>query len=210
MHHLLKRSVSIAMAAAMLSSATFVVAAQDEEGPGRLVPQPEECLVEPRDQAEIDTILAGGQATAPLPAGLPVPLGTPADDETRAEVEALVREVLACLNAGDAPRGASLFSENGLRGFYGATVGTDASAEQASAGTPTPRDEEHWLNLRAVTDASVMEDGRVAAFVVVDDPLVRGPRAQTLLILFTDEGGQLLVDGVVGFSLIVPEGTPTP
>jgi hypothetical protein len=167
-------------------------------------------VAEPRDQAEIDTILGAGEATFPLPEGLPVPLGTPADEPTRGEVEAVVYEVLACLNAGDAQRGASLFSENGLRGFYGPSAGTDAAAEQAPSGTPTPRTEEQWLSLRTVTDVSVLDDGRVAAFAVIDDPLVRGERAQTLLLIFVEEDGRLVIDGVVGFSLIVPTGTPTP
>ena len=210
MHYLLRRSISLAAAAAMLVGTAFAAAAQDEGDAGSAVPQPAECGAEPRDQAEIDTILGSGEATFPLPGGLPVPLGTPADEQTRGEVEAVVYEVLACLNAGDAQRGASLFSENGLRGFYGPAVGTDAAAEQAPGGTPTPRTEEQWLSLRTVTDVSVLDDGRVAAFAVIDDPLVRGERAQTLLLIFTEEEGRLVIDGVVGFSLIVPTGTPTP
>jgi hypothetical protein len=210
MHHLLRRSICVAAAAAMLSGTAIAVAAQDDEDAGPVVPQPTECLAEPRDQAEIETILGSGEATFPLPEGLPVPLGTPADDQTRDEVRAVVYEVLACLNAGDAQRGATYFSENGLRVFYGPSVGTDAAAEQATAGTPTPRSEEQWLSLRTVTDTSVLDDGRIAAFAVIDDPLVRGERAQTLLIIFTEADGRLVIDGVVGFSLIVPTGTPTP
>lgn len=210
MHQLLRSSVSLAAATGMLAGTVVGASAQDETDATPSLLLPTECQVEPRDQAEIDEILAAGTATVPLPDGLPVPLGTPADAETREEVDALVRELLSCLNAGDPQRGASLFSENGVRTFYGPAVGTDAAAEQAPGGTPTPRGEEQQLRLLTITDVSVLDDGRLAAFAVIDDPLVRGPRAQTLLLIFVDEGGQLLVDGVVGFSLLVPAATPTP
>lgn len=210
MHQLLRRSLTLAAATAMLAGTAVGVGAQDEIDATPRVPQPADCRVEPRDQAEIDEILAAGTATFPLPGGLPVPLGTPADAETREEVDALIRELLSCLNAGDARRGASLFSENGVRAFYGPAVETDAAGEQAPGGTPTPRGEEQQLRLLTVTDVSVLDDGRIAAFAVIDDPLVRGRRAQTLLLIFVEEGDRLLVDGVVGFSLLVPVATPTP
>lgn len=210
MHRLLRRSISVVAAAAMVGGAALGAAAQGDDEQTPRVPPPTECVVEPRDQAEIDAILASGTVTLPLPNGLPVPLGTPADEETRTEVTAVVRQLLACLNGGDARRGASLFSENGVRAFYGPAAGSDAAGEQAPGGTPTPRGEEQWISLRTVTDVSVLDDGRIAAFTVIDDPLVRGARAQTLLMIFVDEGDRLLIDGVVGFSLLVPVGTPTP
>ena len=210
MHQLLRRSISLVTATTMLAGTVVGAGAQDETGATPSVPQPADCRIEPRDQAKIDELLGAGTATVPLPDGLPVPLGTPADAETREEVDALVRELLSCLNAGDAQRAASLFSENGVRAFYGPAAATDAAGEQAPGGTPTPRGEEQQLRLLTITDVSVLDDGRLAAFAVIDDPLVRGPRAQTLLLIFIDEGGQLLIDGVVGFSLLVPVATPTP
>lgn len=212
MHHLLKRSISLVAATAMFAGMAAASAAQDDEVQATvpLVPLPEECVSEPREQAEIDAILASGEPVQVLPDGLPVPLGVPADEAIQLQVGATVRELLACLNAGDAQRGASLFSESGLRVFYGAPAADDSAEEQAPAGTPTPRSEEQWLSLRTVTDVSVLEDGRVGAFVVLDDPLVRGPRAQTLLFVFVEGDGRWVIDGVLGFSLIAPRGTPTP
>lgn len=212
MRHLGKRSISLAVAAMMLAGATGSGVAQDDGDRGRVpsAPMPEECVSEPRDQAEIDSILASGEPEQVLPNGLPVPLGVPAEESIQLAVGATVRELLACLNAGDAQRGASLFSERGLRTFYGAPAADDSAEEQAPAGTPTPRSEDQWLSLRSVTDVSVLEDGRVGAFVVLDDPLVRGPRAQTLFFVFVEDEGRWVVDGVLGFSLIVPRGTPTP
>jgi hypothetical protein len=212
MRHVLKRSVGLFAAAVMLAGTATAVIAQDDGEPGASpsTPMPEDCISEPRNQAEIDAIQDSVEPTEVLPDGLPVPLGVPADEAMQATVRATVYELLACLNAGDVQRGASLFSENGLRGFLGAPAADDSAGEQAAAGTPTPRSEEQWLSLRTVTDVSVLEDGRVAAFVVLDDPLVRGPRAQTLLFVFVNEADRLVVDGVVGFSPIVPSGTPTP
>lgn len=212
MHQLRKRSISLVAAATMFAGMAGAGAAQDDDVQGTvpLVPLPEECVSEPRDQAEIDAILASGEPVQVFPDGLPVPLGVPADEDIRLEVGTTVRELLACLNAGDVQRGASLFSESGLRVFYGAPAVDDSEEEQAPAGTPTPRSEEQWLSLRTVTDVSVLENGRVGAFVVLDDPLVRGPRAQTLLFVFVEDAGRWVIDGVLGFSVIVPRGTPTP
>lgn len=211
MRQVLKRSIGLFTAAVMLAgTATAGMAQDDGEQGSPSTPLPEDCISEPRDQAEIDAIQASVEPTEVLPGGLPVPLGVPADEAMQATVQATVYELLACLNAGDVQRGASLFSENGLRGFLGAPAADDSAGEQAPAGTPTPRSEEQWLSLRTVTDVSVLEDGRVAAFAVIDDPLVRRPRTQTLLFIFVNESDRWVVDGVVGFSLVVPAGTPTP
>lgn len=209
MHSMLKRSASFAAAVVVLAAAAVGAVAQDDGGeePPPGVPLPEECVVEPRAQDEIDAILAAGANVIVLPDGLPVPLGTPADADTRFAVEESVYELVACLNAGETARGAALFSENGLRGFYGAPPAEGAAAEPA--GTPIPRTEEQWLRLRSVTDISLLGDGRAAAFVIVDDPLLRG-RAQTLLFVFVNEGGVWYIDGTVGFSAIGSAATPTP
>lgn len=210
MHDLLKRSASFVTTLVIVSTTALGAAAQEsDEGVPLSVPLPEECVVDPRDQADINEIVQSGEHELVLTEGLPVPLGTPVDADTQFAVADTVYELVACLNAGDAQRAATLFSDNGLRGFYGVAAADTSAGEQAPAGTPTPRSEDLWLRLRAVTDVSMLEDGRVAAFVILDDPLLRG-QAQTLLFIFVNEGGVWLIDGTVGFSVIAPMSTPTP
>ncbi|MDQ3692545.1 MAG: hypothetical protein M3464_02810 [Chloroflexota bacterium] len=211
MQNVRKRFASLAATLTILSVTAVGAVAQGDEGDevSFRVPLPEECVVDPRDQADIDAVLAAGEHQLVLTDGLPVPLGTRADGDTRFAVEETIYELVACLNAGDAARGATLFSDNGLRGFYGVPVDDTSAAEQAPAGTPTARPDEQWLLLRAVTDVSILVDGRVAAFVILDDPLLRG-RAQTILFVFVNEGGAWLIDGTVGFSVVAPVATPTP
>ncbi len=207
MHGILKRSISLAAAAVMITGVALPVAAQDDgdDGATAAVPMPEECVVEPRDQAEIDEILASSQPAAPLAEGLPVPLGTPADEETQTAVKALVREFIACLNGNDAARAAALVSEGGLVGFYGPAVADDSAEVQAPEGTPVARPDDALLRLRAVTDISELADGRLGAFVLLNDPLVRGG-GQTLLFILAEEDDGLAIDSVVGFSVVVPAG----
>jgi hypothetical protein len=216
MHGILKRSISLAAAAMIMTGVALPAAAQDDgdDGAAAAIPMPEECVVEPRDQAEIDEILASTQPAAPLAEGLPVPLGTPADEETQTVVEEVVRQFIACLNGGDAARAAALLTESGLVGFYGPAAADDSADVQAPEGTPVARSEDALLRLRAVTDISVLDDGRLGAFVLLNDPLVRGG-GQTLLFIFADDGEGPVIDSVLGFSVVVPAGaaaesTPTP
>lgn len=215
MHGILKRSISLAAAAMIITGVALPTAAQDDSDSGATaaIPMPEECVVEPRDQAEIEEILASSQPAAPLASGLPVPLGTPADDDTKTEITELVRQFVACLNAGDAARAAALVTESGLVGFYGVAAADDSVEVQAPEGEVMARADDEMLRLRAVTDVSVMDDGRLGAFVLLNDPLVRG--SQTMLFIFGDDGNGPAIDSVVGFSIVVPAGgaaaaTPTP
>lgn len=208
MNRLLKHSVSLAAAAILFSGAAGVLAQTDEDdGAVAAIPMPEECIVEPLDQTAIDAALSAGAAQPVLPQGLPVPLGTPADRDAERAVVETTRQLLACLNANDISRAAALFSESGLQGFY--TTGAGSGADSAATATPGPRTEQQYLRLRTVTDVSILEDGRTAAFVLLGDPLLPGTGPQTLLFVFTDVDGRLAIDGVVGFSLISPAGTPT-
>jgi hypothetical protein len=216
MHGILKRSISLAAAAMIMTGVALPVAAQDdgEDGATAAIPMPEECLVEPRDQAEIDEILASSQPSAPLADGLPVPLGTPADEETQTAVKEVVREFIACLNGNDAARAAALVTDSGMVGFYGPAAADDSADVQAPEGTPVARPDDALLRLRAVTDISVLDDGRLGAFVLLNDPLVRGG-GQTLMFIFADDGEGPAIDAVLGFSVVVPAGatsaaTPAP
>jgi hypothetical protein len=213
------RALAIAPLATMLVTGT--VWAQDatpeagiDENP-RLV-APAECVSDPRTADEIFTILQidGEGVPAPAMTQITPPLGENADSETTIAVKEAVREVLACFNAGDIPRAAGLMTENGIkRSYWGLTVdqeNRDLARERIGA-TPEPRADEFLIRLIAVTDVSVLPDGRVSAFAVINEPLLPPGGPETLLFIFTNQDGRWLLDDFIDFSIVPPatEATPT-
>ena len=186
-------------------------ATEDEEsqlGPRMITP--EECAADPVAAEELVGVLTSGDEIEPVT--FQVPLGEAADFETGQDVVDIVRSVIACLNAGDFLRGAAISTDNGARVLFGglAANGPDA-AQEALAAEPEARPEEAYIRLIAITDVSRLPDGKVAAFVVINEP-TRQPRGQeTLLFIFEEEGESLLFDNLIGFTTVPPEalGTPT-
>ncbi len=112
---------------------------------------------------------------APAMTQITPPLGEIADVETSISIKEAARQVLACFNAGDIPRAAGLMTENGVRrAYWGLTIDEENRelARTRIAATPEPRAEEALVRLITVTDVSVLPDGRIAAFVVLNEPLL--------------------------------------
>jgi hypothetical protein len=213
------RALAIAPLAALL--VTGSVLAQEgtpEEGAEnpRLV-APSECVAEPRAYDDIAAILALDGEGVPPPAMTQItpPLGDIADVETSISIKEAARQVLACFNAGDIPRAAGLMTENGVRrAYWGLTIDEENRqlARARIAATPEPRAEEALVRLITVTDVSLLPDGRIAAFVVLNEPLLPPAGPETLLFIFANENGQWLVDDWIDFSIVPPnygmEATP--
>jgi hypothetical protein len=224
--------IVVAVAAVAVPAA---VHAQDEEPDAQRVPAPEECQVEPRPVDELIALLGpagtppageaddtgdaedaeqSGDATAEAGSGvsaadgvtLPIPLGEPADEETGEAINATARELLACLNAGDLARVSALFTDAAV----GPTLGPAPADPSGLEREPEPLEREARSRLIAITDQSLLTDGRAAAFVVLNDPLnlPRGP--ETYLLIFAEEEGRWLIDGLIDFSVVPdpPRGTP--
>jgi hypothetical protein len=188
------RALAIAPLAALL--VTGPVLAQEstpEEGAEnpRLV-APSECVAEPRTYEDIAAILAldGDGVPAPAMTQITPPLGDVADADTAIAIKQAARQVLACFNAGDIPRAAGLMT---------------APSE--------PRAEGALVRLITVTDVSLLPDGRIAAFVVLNEPLLPPTGPETLLFVFANQDGRWLVDDWIDFSIVPPnygmEATPT-
>ena len=173
---------------------------------------PAECQVEARSADDLlalwyqendagTPVLATPVADADMElTSVPVPLGEPADAETVEAVTATVREVLACFNAGDFPRALSLFTDPLVQQFGPEPGQSPEDAIAFLEATPEPAPREQRVTLLAVTDVSVMADGRVGAFVISDDPSGPPEGVETELIVFVEEGGRWLVDGVAEFT----------
>ena len=180
---------------------------------------PQECVVEPRTYEEVATVLnlEGEGIPEPEMTQINAPLGEVADLETAVAIEEVARQVLACFNAGDILRASALMTDSGVqRAYWGLTIdqeNRDLARERIPA-PPEPRAEEFLSRLMTVTDVSVLPDGRVAAFVVFNEPLLPPGGPETLLFVFANQDGQWLVDDWIDFSIVPAnfgaEATPAP
>ncbi|CAA9586871.1 MAG: hypothetical protein AVDCRST_MAG19-4973 [uncultured Thermomicrobiales bacterium] len=214
-HHRSVPFAAVAIAAAMVPGA---LVAQDDTSPTEeRVPQPEECRIEPRSADEVATLLGLGEepteTDAAAPIEIPIPLGRPANKEETDAFDATARELLACLNAEDVLRQAALFTDRAILPVFGPAPTDPAVAEQARAdldADPTPRPTEQLRKFVALTDTSVLEDGRGAAFLVFTDPGTRPGGQETFLLFFAQEGDRWLIDGLLDFTVVRerPDGTP--
>jgi hypothetical protein len=182
--------------------------ADDAENP-RLV-APSECVAEPRDYEDIAAILELDGEGVPPPAMTQItpPLGEIADVATTISIKEAARQVLACFNAGDIPRAAGLMTENGVRrAYWGLTIDAENRelARTRIAAPPEPRTEEALARLITVTDVSVLPDGRITAFVVLNEPLLPPSGPETLLFVFANQDGEWLVDDWIDFSIVPPD-----
>ncbi len=180
---------------------------EDVSTPSRLV-LPEECVSEPVAAADL---VAELNAEAQFQGvQISVPLGEPADLDTSLLVNDSVREVLACLNAEDYLRLGALTTTHGAQQLLAglkAQAGDDLEGRLSQE--PVARGEDGLIRLLAVTDQTILPDGRLAAFVVLNEPtnLIRGP--ETYLFVFSRDGEALQLDGLFGFSVApAPAGTP--
>ena len=152
--------------------------------------------------------LDGEGVPAPAITQITPPLGDNADVETSISIKEAARHVLACFNAGDIPRAAGLMTEDGVRrAYWGLTIDAENRelARTRIAATPEPRAEEALVRLITVTDVSLLPDRRIAAFVVLNEPLLPPAGPETLLFIFANQDGQWLVDDWIDFSIVPPD-----
>lgn len=210
------RALVIAPVAALLITGPALAqdatpAAGDTENP-RMV-SASECQSEPRAFEELATILNLDAEGVPQPAATTItpPLGENVDSATDIAIKEVAREVLACFNAGDVLRAATLMTDNGvMRSYWGLTIDEEnrALARERLAAPPEARVPEAFVRLITVTDSSMLPDGRVAAFVVINEPLLPPTGPETLLFIFTNQDGQWKVDDYIDFSIIPPDYAP--
>ncbi len=181
----------------------------------RIVP-PDECQVEPRPAEEVFALLGLAEGAEVTPTAnrtpVPAPPWVAADPETATAATDTTREWLACINADDNFRIAALMTDSAIVRFFGGGLAPDEAIEGARsnlAGTPVPRTEEEHVRLVAVTDVSRLEDGRVAAMALINEPVMPPRGQETLLLLFVEAEDRLFIDDIVQFRVVpMTEGTP--
>ena len=215
------RALVIAPLATLLMAGSALAQDGTPEADGAENPRlvaPSECVAEPQAYEDIAAILNldGDGVPAPAMTQITPPLGEIADARTSISIKEAAREVVACFNAGDIPRAAGLMTEKGVRrAYWGLTIDAENRelARSRIAAPPRPRAEEALVRLITVTDVSVLPDGRVTAFVVLNEPLLPPSGPETLLFVFANQDGRWLVDDWIDFSIVPPdfaeEATPT-
>ena len=149
------------------------------------------CDVAPRSATEIAT-LAESTRGEEVPT-LPLPTGEPADPITTAAIAAVLREMGACLTAGDMHRFYALHSDDWLRRF---TAEIEGLATMATSARPL-NDGRRAVYL-GPWHVQILTDGRVLAAVLlnVSDELRPDPK-RTRALLFVHREGRWLVDETI-------------
>lgn len=212
---------ALALGAALVPSA--LLAQEGTPTPDQRVPAPETCQIEPRPVDEVAALL-GLTGEPPVEGGerqgsIPVPLGRSANPEVTAALGTTARELLACINAGDRLRQTALFTDTAVAPVFGPSPTDPAAVERAMAilqAPPAPRPEEDRQRFISLSDASTLDDGRAAAFLVFNDPATRPGGPETYLLFFVQEGDRWLIDGLFDFTVApersggTPEASPAP
>ena len=149
------------------------------------------CNVAPRSTADILT-LAGANSSGTEPSSS-LPIGEPADPATAAAITAVLREMAACLTAGDMLRFYALHSDDWLRRSLGVVEGMAILTTSIP-----PLDDGHQARYVGPWHVRILADGRALAAVllVVGDDLRPDPN-RTRVLLFTHRDGRWLVDETI-------------
>jgi hypothetical protein len=169
-----------------------VATARAQQG-GVAYPDPSECQIAPRSDADIAALLATPDAATASPAATPsaspipataLPTGEAARPDALFGINATLRELVACMNAGETARALALVTDavgaNELHLLFGTT--------QISLGTPTPVAENERTPFLSIRDPRVVADGKVGA--IVSNPV--NP-AEAYFIVFEQHEGRWLI-----------------
>jgi len=160
---------------------------------GREVPDPSLCTVNPRspDFLMQTPVAATPGATPATPQAAVEPTGNPADAATTSAISDVVRQLYACLNAGDTLRALALFTDPAATKFLASRP--DLAIPPANA-TPGPSPLEAQIAIVSIDDVTMLSDGRVFALVTQDDPTRPPDGPEPVFFYFTNQNGQWLID----------------
>lgn len=168
--------------------------------PFPITPDSSECVVAPRSVDLMRDIFAtpDGTQAGTNPSSqkdVIVPVGEPVDAVIAADVMATLRELFACYNAGDMRRVFALMTDAYLRDYAAQAVLLPEDVAYF-LGEPRPAPANERFSLAAVTDLTMLDDGRVGAFVVSSHPLV-GVDTEYMILALQD--GRWYLDEVFVF-----------
>lgn len=170
------------------------------------MPSPRElCAADPRPVAELRG-LAAAPTPVPPPRPPPLPVGNPADAATRQAIDLAVREIEACINAGDLARLYALFSDEFILDGEAVDEGRLAFLDDTA---PQPRLRGDRALFIGPWATQALEDGRVMAAVRLGNAREFYPDGdETRLLLFVNRDGRWLLDEII--SVVSVEGRRKP
>jgi len=183
--------------ATVLSVGIAGSASAQESAATPTIPTAADCIIEPIAFERLASLSATPVADAPVvaeasPAAVGMPAGEPADEVTTAAVQAVVTELIACINAGDTLRTLALYSDPFIyRGFGGLSITQEMYDAESTNLQPRAAGQE--VALVEFGDAVVLEDGRVAILVRGDDFQTPGAASGTIFHL-VEIDSQWLID----------------
>lgn len=200
------RSALLVMTVALFAAASTRSGATTRQTPTPDVPPATVCMVEaPSLERLNEIILAPAASASPVATRTPgvVPEGKPAGAETIAAVTAVVRELVACYNAGELLRSYGLYTDAHLRRLFGRQGGF-TRAQYDSLATPQPAaDPAEWTAIIEIADVRMLADGSVGATVTMRYASI--PMPKTFFFTFVWTGDRWLIDGILGeISFSVP------
>jgi hypothetical protein len=205
------------MAAAAWAVLAPGVAAQDgtpEPGVVAVAPDPAECDVEPRTEDDLAALFQEPLATPDAPT--PVPYTQIVDVADPVAVEAITAtliEAFACVNAGNWLAYLALWTDAALQRDLGLASVADFDRVLGEA---APRAEDGRVTLLVVSEPRLLDDGRIGAFIIYDDPTVDPEVSLIDYYVFAPlDDGSYLIDGrivdpygLLEFDPAAAEGTP--
>jgi hypothetical protein len=162
---------------------------------------PEECTTEPRPATFLADLTATPAAAVTVTPITILPEGTEPDEQTRQEVIAHLRQIVACTNSGEFLRALALYSDEYLRrsinplGQLTEEAALEAIAPLATPFAVTP---EIYVRIVGYPLIQLLEDGRVLALMTTI-PFGGGPETTDLFILSRTDDGWTVDETVVRY-----------
>jgi hypothetical protein len=167
----------------------------------------EECTTAARPARFLADLIATPVAATPTPAITALPEGTEPDDQTREEITAVVRQLVACSNTGDLLRALALFGDDYLRRSLtqtGALTIEEMIERIAALATPIAMPPALLVSLVEIRDMRVLPDGRVVAVVVTHSQ--QAGQETSLFFFARVDGGWIIQDAVSNWDKVEAAG----
>ncbi len=172
-------------------------------------PLPGLCTAAPLEFDELNAIIERGAATPTTARATPqagrdgvVPAGTPAPTDVEDAVRAVVREYVACQNAGELLRAYALYTDDYLARLF-LRQGLWGRGTYDGLATPMPDDDREPTAIHDIRDVRVLPDGRTGATVTIVYASI--PMPKTFFFTFVETADGWAIDDILGeISFSVP------
>ena len=184
---------TVLVAGALLAGGLQPTLAQDATP---IVPDPSECVVEPRTVDNIvDLTMNGDYVPDPDIAAGKLPTGEPAPADAVAAIDATMRQFVACANNNDIPRMLALLTDNGAQYFldFESTI-TEEQLRAMAAVPPSPVADDEREMFAPLLDAVLLPDGRIGGLVGTSSP------GDAVYVIFKEQDGLWLGDEIIEIS----------